>query len=111
MFVVTEKRRHRRQRERKLCASSVAADAFSSNLKAWANRAFSWAAQSRTSPICALQVYDFGENNARASHAKRILKGLEKLWVNPPIGGEGKALFRLALGANRSQIQNLFPNC
>ena len=44
-----------------------------------ANRAFSQAAQSRTSPICALQVYDFGENNARASHAKRIPKGLEKL--------------------------------
>ena len=76
-----------------------------------ANRAFSQAAQRRTSPICAFQVYDFGENNARASHAKRIPKGLEKLWVNPPIGGEGKALFRLALGANRSQIQIFFPNC
>ena len=46
---------------------------------------------------------------ANAGKAKRILKGREKLWVNPPLGGEGKALIRLALRANRPQTLNLIP--
>lgn len=45
--------------------------------------------------------------HACAGKARRILKGREKLWVNPPLGGEGKALFRLAHRANRSQTLNL----
>ena len=45
--------------------------------------------------------------HACAEKAKRILKGREKLWVNPPLGGEGKALLRLAHRANRPQSLNL----
>ena len=45
--------------------------------------------------------------HACARKAKRILKGREKLWVNPPPGGEGKALLRLARRANRPQTLNL----
>ena len=44
---------------------------------------------------------------ACAGKARRILKGREKLWVNPPLGGEGKALLRLAHRANRPQSLNL----
>lgn len=44
---------------------------------------------------------------ACAGKARRILKGREKLWVNPPPGGEGKALLRLAHRANRPQTLNL----
>ena len=44
---------------------------------------------------------------ACAGTARRILKGREKLWVNPPLGGEGKALLRLAHRANRPQSLNL----
>ena len=43
---------------------------------------------------------------AGAGKSRRILKGREKLWVNPPSGGEGKALIRLALRANRPQTHN-----
>lgn len=50
--------------------------------------------------------------HACAEKAKRILKGREKLWVNPPLGGEGKALFWLARRANRPQTLNLIiPGC
>ena len=45
--------------------------------------------------------------HACAGKARRILKGREKLWVNPPPGGEGKALLRLAHRANRPQTLNL----
>ena len=44
---------------------------------------------------------------ACAGKARRILRGREKLWVNPPLGGEGKALLRLAHRANRPQTINL----
>ena len=50
--------------------------------------------------------------HACAGKARRILKGREKLWVNPPLGGEGKALFRLARRANLPQTLNLIiPGC
>ena len=45
--------------------------------------------------------------HACAGKARLILKGREKLWVNPPPGGEGKALLRLAHRANRPQTLNL----
>lgn len=45
--------------------------------------------------------------HACAGKAKRILKGRKKLWVNPPPGGEGKALLRLAHRAKRPQSLNL----
>lgn len=45
--------------------------------------------------------------HACAEKAKRILKGREKLWGNPPLGREGKALLRLAHRANRPQSLNL----
>ena len=32
----------------------------------------------------------------RINDPRRILKGLDKPWVNPPQGGEGKALLRVA---------------
>ena len=45
--------------------------------------------------------------NACAGKSRRIPKGQEKLQVNPPPGGEGKALLGLSHRTNRPQTLNL----